>query len=420
MHESSIYNIAQTTIASVAVFTGGMNSGFNKAANSVGVKPSYFVAGTLVMAVAGMVAIEKIKSGDKVISTDPETMETSPKTVPETYIKEVTTLVHLNVNGEEIITTVDHPFYVKNQGFIKAGELIVGDELLDVNGNVLLVENFDVELTEEPVKVYNFQVEDFHTYYVGENNILVHNAGKEYKIPKSRTGKEKATDIPSRFKGERPYINESGKDFAKRLCDEAFGKGNYDTGPKSDYNRLKKYGDRAFTNPKNRSKVMAKYYLTKIIYNGLTYFLIWYSNDEDGFLLFDQQLLVFFSVEEANTFADKEHIIFEKGITVFDLSEIIELINNVEISQNCRILIDIWHFFSDLSKSLNEEFIGDYNDEEIIDIYNKLFYGSNLELLKNEEYHPSFNVDEKHKCWEIFESGLSILNKYLNDDFSMK
>ncbi len=43
-------------------------------------------------------------------------METSPKTILETYIKEVTTLVHLNVNGEEIITTVDHPFFVKNQG----------------------------------------------------------------------------------------------------------------------------------------------------------------------------------------------------------------------------------------------------------------------------------------------------------------
>ena len=176
LHESSIYNVAQTTIASVAVFTGGMNSGFNKAANSAGVKPSCFVAGTLVMAVAGMVAIEKIKSGDKVISTDPETMETSPKTVLETYIREVTTLVHLTVNGEEIVTTVDHPFYVKNQGFIKAGELIVGDELLDVNGNVLLVENFAVELTDEPTTVYNFQVEDFHTYYVGKNGILVHNA----------------------------------------------------------------------------------------------------------------------------------------------------------------------------------------------------------------------------------------------------
>jgi len=80
------------------------------------------------------------------------------------------------INSEEIITTVDHPFYVKNQGFIKAGELIVGDELLDVNGNVLLVENFDVELTDKPVKVYNFQVEDFHTYFVGTSQIMVHNS----------------------------------------------------------------------------------------------------------------------------------------------------------------------------------------------------------------------------------------------------
>ena len=72
----------------------------------------------------------------------------------------------------------DHPFYVKNQGFIKAGELIVGDELLDVNGNVLLVENLDVELTDEPTKVYNFQVEVFHTYHVGELGVLVHNAEK--------------------------------------------------------------------------------------------------------------------------------------------------------------------------------------------------------------------------------------------------
>ena len=133
-----------------------------------------------------MVAIENIKAGDKVISTDPETMKTSPKTVLETYIREVTTLVHLTVNGEEIVTTVDHPFYVKNQGFIKAGELIVGDELLDVNGNVLLVENFDVELTDKPVKVYNFQVEDFHTYHVSGLGVLVHNAGDYSNLKDSK------------------------------------------------------------------------------------------------------------------------------------------------------------------------------------------------------------------------------------------
>ena len=203
LHESSIYNVAQTTIASVAVFTGGMNSGFNKAANSAGVKPSCFVAGTLVMAVAGMVAIETIKSGDKVISTDPETMETSPKTVLETYIREVTTLVHLTVNGEEIVTTVDHPFYVKNQGFIKAGELIVGDELLDVNGNILLVENFNVELTDEPVTVYNFQVEGFHTYHVGCFYVLVHNADYNQSPKEIMAERTKGLDTrehPSKYK----------------------------------------------------------------------------------------------------------------------------------------------------------------------------------------------------------------------------
>ena len=203
LHESSIYNVAQTTIASVAVFTGGMNSGFNKAANSAGVKPSCFVAGTLVMAVAGMVAIEKIKSGDKVISTDPETMETGEKTVLETYIREVTTLVHLTVNGEEIVTTVDHPFYVKNQGFIKAGELIVGDELLDVNGNVLLVENFDIELTEEPTTVYNFQVEGFHTYHVCTLGVLVHNADYNQSPKEIMAERTKGLDTrehPSKYK----------------------------------------------------------------------------------------------------------------------------------------------------------------------------------------------------------------------------
>ena len=87
------------------------------------------------------------------------------------------------INSEEIITTVDHPFYVKDQGFIKAGELAVGDELLDSNKNILLVENFDVELIGKPVTVYNFQVEDFHTYHVSGFGVLVHNAGDDYAKP---------------------------------------------------------------------------------------------------------------------------------------------------------------------------------------------------------------------------------------------
>ena len=159
------YRTVENVIFGIAAFTGGASKSM-----------TCFVAGTMILTATGLVAIENIKAGDKVISTDLETFETAEKTVVETYVREDSKLIHLVINGEEIVTTVDHPFYVKNQGFIKAGELIVGDELLDVNGNILLVENFDVELTDKPVKVYNFQVEDFHTYYVGKNGILVHNA----------------------------------------------------------------------------------------------------------------------------------------------------------------------------------------------------------------------------------------------------
>ena len=90
------------------------------------------------------------------------------------------------INGEEIVTTETHPFYVNNRGFVNAGELKVGDELLDPNKNILLVENFDVELTDEPTKVYNFQVEDYHTYHVSGLGVLVHNAGDYSNLKDSK------------------------------------------------------------------------------------------------------------------------------------------------------------------------------------------------------------------------------------------
>ena len=76
-------------------------------------------------------------------------------------------------------------------------------------------------------------------------------SNNEFKEPVSgKSAKEAAKDAPSWAKnwakGNRPYNNESGKEFAKRLCDEKFGEGNYKTGPASDYNKIKKWGDRAF------------------------------------------------------------------------------------------------------------------------------------------------------------------------------
>lgn len=56
----------------------------------------------------------------------------------------------------------------------------------------------------------------------------------------------RATDVPKWAKGNKPNPGESGKDFSKRLMDEKYGEGNYNTGPGSEYNKIKKWGDRNF------------------------------------------------------------------------------------------------------------------------------------------------------------------------------
>ena len=67
----------------------------------------------MILTATGFVAIEKIQAGDiVVISRNPETKETAEKSVVETYIREDRKLIHLVINGEEIITTETHPFYV--------------------------------------------------------------------------------------------------------------------------------------------------------------------------------------------------------------------------------------------------------------------------------------------------------------------
>lgn len=164
LHESTAYNVFQIGVTALAVFTNGMTSTM-----------SCFVAGTMILTSFGLVAIENIKVGDKVISSDPISHKTNEKTVLETYVNKAKNLIHLQINGEEIVTTESHPFYVQGFGFIQACKLHVGDKLVSVSGETLNVEKSLVEECEEPVNVYNFQVEHYHTYFVGQNGVLVHN-----------------------------------------------------------------------------------------------------------------------------------------------------------------------------------------------------------------------------------------------------
>lgn len=128
LHSSTLYNAFQFSVSALAVFSLGGIKGFLKKTPH----PTCFAAGTMILTVSGVVAIENIRAGDKVIATNAETFEKTEKTVLETYIRKTNTFVHLVSNGEEVVDNQE--------------------------------------------TVYNFQVEEFHTYHVGYSGILVHNA----------------------------------------------------------------------------------------------------------------------------------------------------------------------------------------------------------------------------------------------------
>lgn len=134
-----------------------------------------FVAGTLVKTADGDRPIEEIAAGDYVWAWDEATGNIALKEVIETYVNETSELIHLFVNGEEIITTPTHPFYSPVKGWTDAVNLRAGDILVLVNGEYVVVEKVQHEILESPVTVYNFNVSDYHTYYVASTGVLVHN-----------------------------------------------------------------------------------------------------------------------------------------------------------------------------------------------------------------------------------------------------
>ena len=186
-----------------ALISGGTSAGFYALGQAA--KNMCFVEGTMVLTAAGLVSIESIAVGDMVIASDPETGETTEKEVKNTFINETEELAHVFVDGEEIVCTPGHKFYAPERGWTSAIELRAGDQLQLVNGEYVTVEKVQHELLEELVKVYNFEVEDFHTYYVGTDvQVLVHNTGcgniESNKKSSSSSGFDKWLN-----KGEKKY-----------------------------------------------------------------------------------------------------------------------------------------------------------------------------------------------------------------------
>jgi intein/homing endonuclease len=94
--------------------------------------------------------------------------------VEAAYHRESIPIVEVIAGGELIATTEEHPFWVQDHGWRNAGELQVGDHLIALSGESVVVE--DIRRRPVPERVYNLKISGLHTYFVGQGQIWVHNA----------------------------------------------------------------------------------------------------------------------------------------------------------------------------------------------------------------------------------------------------
>lgn len=133
---------------------------------------SCFPAGTLVRTESGRRPIEAIKSGDRVLSQDLETGELTYKTVSQTTTRPPSGLLRLEFDDATVVTTKGHLFWVNHVGWRMAKELVAGQQVHSFGGGQTLraVNDGGQSLA------YNLVVDDFATYFVGDADVLVHDA----------------------------------------------------------------------------------------------------------------------------------------------------------------------------------------------------------------------------------------------------
>jgi hypothetical protein len=128
-------------------------------------------AGTPIWTDCGLVAVEKIKPGDRVLSQDPKTGELAYKIVYQTTIRPPEQLVKIETSSGSISASGGHPFWIIGTGWVRARRLPVASRLYGLGDETRVAA---VANDQSPQPSYNLLVADFHTYFAGEQRILSH------------------------------------------------------------------------------------------------------------------------------------------------------------------------------------------------------------------------------------------------------
>lgn len=170
----------------------GFKNGFKK----IFLEAKCFTGDTLVYTEKGMVPIKEVKVGDLIYAKNEETGEVGLKSVERTSETAAHTIYRITIDNREIVeTTGYHGFYTEGLEWVNAINLKVGDKLVSEEG-IRCITSVEKSRSEEPVSVYNFVVEEWHTFFVTEGKICVHNSLRHIL----KKGKDKLKDMYTKVK----------------------------------------------------------------------------------------------------------------------------------------------------------------------------------------------------------------------------
>tara|TARA_B110000240_G_scaffold196990_1_gene250758 strand:+ start:5684 stop:14206 length:8523 start_codon:yes stop_codon:yes gene_type:complete len=173
--QSADYNTYTPPLTNITYLNGNITgSVFSRSNETFKITTVCFVEGTKISLTGDSVKnVEDFKSGDPILTYNPDDNKQEEGVVGNIDTKSVTSLIEITFdNGNILQTTEEHPFYVKDKGLVNASELKPLDICKTINEDLSTITT--VNKIKGDYKVYNLiDVSPNSNYYA--NGILVHN-----------------------------------------------------------------------------------------------------------------------------------------------------------------------------------------------------------------------------------------------------
>jgi hypothetical protein len=137
---------------------------------------SCFAPGTKVWTQTGRIPIGQVKIGDRVLAQNVESGELAYRPVVAVTTRGPGTRLKMGLGPDSIMSTPTHPFWVLGEGWQMSKQLDAGKTLHALSGGVK-VESIEEQSEADQLPAefaYNLIVDDFHTFFVGDQGLLVH------------------------------------------------------------------------------------------------------------------------------------------------------------------------------------------------------------------------------------------------------